>query len=516
MTTALVVLLVAGAASIGYVVGRRRAPRHQGGVGTTLFEHSPVGIFKYDAHSRITDCNEAMVRIIGSPRDVLIGLDLSTLKDQRIRPALDEALAGREGLYEGPYDTTTSDRTIWTELRTAPVRDDQGRLAGAVGLVQDRSGQHRLEQQLVRAQKLESVGRLAGGIAHDFKNLLTAISAYADLAGTSIDPQHVAQEDLREIRLTTERATKLVRQLLAFARREPSEPRVLDLNLLIDDLTDLLRRLLGGEVAVETELGSDVGLVRADAGQVEQVLVNLAVNARDATAGGGRVTIRTENHTVDRHTAVHGGLLHPGEYVRIDVQDTGAGMDEEVLQHVFEPFFSTKNPEIGTGLGLATCFGIVMQNNGRIDVLSRPGAGTTFRVFLPRIDPSSPVPGLIQLPRGTERILLAEDDPETRRLVTGQLESHGYTVVACGDGAEALDRAASPAPDLVVTDLVMPKMGGLDLVGRLRRTRPDLPAVFMSGFEAPPGFPEAFLAKPFTASQLLVEVRTVLDGTRVG
>ena len=413
-----------------------------------------------------------------------------------------------------------------------PLRSLDGAILGAILVNQDISDQRaaqealrRSEEQLRHAQKMEAVGQLAGGIAHDFNNLLTGILSYADLMLQELRPGDPIRADLEQIRQAGDRAAALTRQLLAFSRRQVLQPRVLSLNASVTELDSMLRRLLGADVALETSLEDDLGTVLADPGQLEQVLVNLVVNARDAMPAGGRVGITTANLQLHGADDARGNGVRPGAYVTLSVSDTGMGMDVPTQARIFEPFFTTKAPGKGTGLGLSTVYGIVEQSGGHIAVESAPGQGATFTIFLPR-HLGENAPGFVprdrrSLPNGTETLLLVEDEEAVRTSVRRLLERQGYTVVEARHGADALrivDAADQPI-DLVLTDLVMPEMGGRELVDRLRARQPALKVLYMSGYTEravtvdgvmPPG--TGFMEKPFTVEQLSRRTRELLDG----
>jgi signal transduction histidine kinase len=377
-----------------------------------------------------------------------------------------------------------------------------------------------LQQDLARAQKLEAIGRLAGGVAHDFNNVLTAILGSAELLMMDTPPGEHAREEVEIIRDAAVRAQDLIRQLLAFSARQVLQPVVLDLNDLIRDLGRMLRRLIGEDLTLDTDLARDLGAVRADPGQVEQVLVNLAVNARDAMPDGGRLAIRTENVDV-----TDGGDVPAGPYALIEVTDTGTGMDAPTLARVFEPFFTTKERGKGTGLGLASVYGIVRQSGGHIAVTSTPGVGTSFRIHLPRVDApvdTSRAARVVSVPAaGTETLLVAEDEQMVRVLIRKVLEQAGYTVLLASGGAEALQLAARHAGpiQMLVTDVVMPGMNGRELARRLLELRPETKVLYLSGYAddaverhgvLDPG--TAFMQKPFSPGALASRVREVLGG----
>jgi two-component system, cell cycle sensor histidine kinase and response regulator CckA len=387
------------------------------------------------------------------------------------------------------------------------------------------TARRRLEEQYRQAQKMEAVGQLASGIAHDFNNLLTVINGYADLLLQSLPPADSSQELLEEIRRAGERAAGLTRQLLAFGRRQVLAPRVLDLNAVAADTEAMLRRVIGEDVRLATVPGPGLWPVRADPGQVEQVLLNLAVNARDAMPTGGRLTIETRNVELDDEYALAHAGAHPGPHVLLAVSDTGCGMTDEVKARIFEPFFTTKGPGRGTGLGLATVYGIVTQSGGHLGVDSEAGAGTTFRVYLPRAEGPVGEPkagsGAPAPRRGAETVLLVEDDPAVRALNRHVLAGCGYTVVEAGDGDEAWRAAVRHAGGpihLLVTDVVMPGQGGRALAERLLERHPGLKVLYVSGYTDDAVVRHGvlreamnFLQKPFTPTALAHRVREVLD-----
>jgi two-component system, cell cycle sensor histidine kinase and response regulator CckA len=411
---------------------------------------------------------------------------------------------------------------IWGLTTKVPVRDARGQIAGLVGISRDITARKRLEAQFRHAQKMEGIGRLAGGVAHDFNNLLTAITGYAELARDTLAPDDPLDGDLQAILDAANRATALTRQLLVFARKQVLEPQVLQLNELVLNLDKLLRRLIGEDIEFVTLPAPELWSVKADANQIEQILVNLAINARDAMPRGGKLTIEIANVLLDAaYVRQHMGARR-GSYVMLAVSDTGVGMPPEVQARVFEPFFTTKEAGKGTGLGLATCYGIVKQHGGSIWVYSEVGHGTTFKVYLPRTtevaddrrtDASPAVLG------GSETVLLVEDEGTVRQLATRVLRQLGYTVLEASDGVEALRVAGehSGMIDLLLTDVVMPQLGGAVLATRLRETYLRLKVLFMSGYTdqaivdhslLEPGV--AFLQKPFAPELLARRVREVL------
>jgi len=380
-----------------------------------------------------------------------------------------------------------------------------------------------LQAQLSQAQKMDAIGRLAGGIAHDFNNILTGITGYTEMLLASLRPADPLIDDIEEIRKSAGRASALTAQLLAFSRKQTIEPRVLDLNALIQHSSRMLRRLIGEDVELQFLPGSDLGRVRTDPVQVEQILVNLAVNARDAMPNGGRLSICTANIEVDAAFCQSRPDAQPGEYVVLTVEDNGCGMSPEVQQHLFEPFFTTKPKGKGTGLGLSTIYGIVQQNRGFLTVRSEVGNGTSWRVYLPRehadIDQPSPEP-VTAPPRGSETILMVEDEEMLRNLVRRILERQGYQVLSASGGQEAVAEAKRhPARiDLLLTDVIMPDANGKQVYEQLRLQRPDIKVLFMSGYTgdaiAQHGLFDLdlpFIQKPFTIRNLAARVREILD-----
>jgi len=379
-----------------------------------------------------------------------------------------------------------------------------------------------LQDQLQRARRLESVGQLAGGIAHDFNNILGVIMNYAEFVADELPPDSKAQADVEEIRRAAERAAALTRQLLIFSRREVVKPEVLYLRQVVADVENLLRRALGERVELKTRFGPERLPIEIDPGQLEQVLVNLAVNGRDAMPEGGRLLIEVELAELDEeYTYMHPGT-EPGRYVQLKVSDTGVGMDAETVDRVFEPFFTTKDD--GTGLGLATVYGIVTGAGGRLDVYSEPEIGTTVKIHLPVCEnepaAAEPVPGAAPNGKG-EVVLVVEDEPDVRRMAERILGKGGYTVIGTTEGARGIElcRGGEQPVDLLLTDVVMPEMLGTELVERVREIQPAMRVIYMSGYShevlAPQALTEnddsAFIEKPFSARALLGVVRELLD-----
>jgi PAS domain S-box-containing protein len=420
---------------------------------------------------------------------------------------------------------------VWKEHRANAVRDAAGRVVALEGLVVDVTERKRAEeslrqtqQQLLMAQKMEAVGRLAGGVAHDFNNLLNVITGYAEMLGRTLGAEHAARPKLEQILKAADRASAVTRQLLAFSRRQVLQPRIVDINGVVSDLEKSLLRLIGEDVELATRLAPDLGWVKVDPGQLEQVVMNLAVNARDAMPQGGRLTIATDNVDFDVPYTLAHEPAQPGRYVMLAVSDTGVGIDPEVRAHIFEPFFTTKPAGKGTGLGLATVYGIVKQSGGYIWVYSEPGQGTTFKIYLPRVDAPVTSGGAAVLhpqpARGHETVLLVEDQAEVRELAREALTELGYRVLVAAGPEEALriEQAFPETIELLLTDVVMPRASGRQLAEELRARRAGLRVLYMSGYTsdivASHGVLDAgvqLLEKPFTLEALARKVREALE-----
>ncbi|HEY2517855.1 MAG TPA: ATP-binding protein, partial [Polyangiaceae bacterium] len=402
-----------------------------------------------------------------------------------------------------------------------------GAVAGAVAVrVRGRRAEEtsrNLEDQLRQSQKMEAVGRLAGGVAHDFNNMLSVVLSYSDMMIADLKKGDPIRDDILEIRRAGQRAAELTRQLLMFSRQQVVEPRVLDLNGVLSSMGKMLERLVGEDVELTSVPAPSLGYVRVDPGSIEQVIMNLVVNARDAMPTGGRVTIETANAMIDEEYATSHLGAKPGAYVMISVSDTGTGMDKTTLARIFEPFFTTKEKGKGTGLGLSTVFGIVQQCDGSVWVYSEPGVGTTFKVYVPRVDAVVDEFRVQQAPakvRGTETVLLVEDEEQVRDVARGILRRHGYTVLEARNAGEALllcERHPEPI-HLLLSDVVMPQMSGPDLAQRLVRLRPDMKVLCMSGYTDDAAVRHgvvdanlAYLQKPLTVEMLTRKVREVLD-----
>jgi PAS domain S-box-containing protein len=490
------------------------------GVRDVIFSMSPQG--------ELTSLNAAFEEITGWPRADWLGREFIGLLHPDDAPKALTLL--RAVLLDLPRETaelrvrTRRGDLVVGEFRTSVQRKD-GQVVAVLGIVRDITGRLQLEGQLRQAQKMEAVGQLAGGVAHDFNNLLSAIIGYSQLLHSDLAPDDRRREDVEEILNAADRATVLTRQLLAFSRRQVLQPKVVSLNKVVAGAEKLLRRLIGEDVALVTRCDPDLGAVLADEGQLEQVIINLAVNARDAMPEGG--TLRIETSNVDAETRAPSaelGGMPPGAYVLLTVSDTGIGMDDETRARVFEPFFTTKPEGRGTGLGLSTVFGIAQQSAGFITVASVPKHGTTFSIYLPRVQAdvaTSEAPATrAATPPGTETILLVEDEAAVRSVTSKLLRRQGYAVLQAPDGLSALRLAATTeAPiALLITDVVMPTLSGPALAEQLTAQRPQLKVLYVSGYAdnavlrhgvLEPGI--HFLQKPFNADSLASKVREILD-----
>jgi PAS domain S-box-containing protein len=506
---------------------------------SATLESTTDGILVVDLTGRIVSLNRKFASMWGIPQEILDARDddraiafvLSQLEDP------DAFVAKVRGLYAQPeaesFDVLRFKDGRVFERYSMPQRID-GTSVGRVWSFRDVTARIRAEaalreseDQLRQSQKMDAIGRLAGGVAHDFNNLLTVILGYGEQLQERLGADHPLRESVEEIQSAAGRAAALTRQLLAFSRKQMLAPRVLDLNAILAGTGELLRRLIGEDIELDVRLAPGLGPVHADEHQMQQVIMNLAINARDAMPQGGRLTLATADAGLDEEEARRLAPVPPGRYVTLTVRDTGVGMDADTRARVFEPFFTTKELGKGTGLGLATVYGIVRQTGGYIRVTSEPGRGSEFRVFLPRHDASVPAPaagsppaGAERLPSGSETVLLVENEPMVLELMRGTLERHGYRVLAAGSGDEGLALAAAHAAplDLLVSDVVMPGLRGPDLAARLASAHPRLGVLFISGYaddallrDAVRDGQSAFLQKPFTREALLLKVREVLD-----
>jgi PAS domain S-box-containing protein len=480
-----------------------------------------------DLKGNILYVNPAFEEVTGYTRAEALGQNPRMLKSGEhdaafYRALWDTVVSGKT--WRGRLLNRAKDGTRYTEEASiSPVHNASGAIVSYVAVKRDITHDLALEAQLLQSQKMEGIGRLAGGVAHDFNNLLSVVLGSAEFALESLREDDPLREELLEIQKAGLRAASLTRQLLAFSRKQVLQPKPLQLNDVVGDLEKMLRRVLGEDIDLVQDLAEDLGQITADPGQIEQVIVNLAVNSRDAMPDGGKLTITTANvdFTAGQTEAPAGAA--PGPYVMVSVEDTGAGMDEETIARIFEPFFTTKEAGKGTGLGLSTVYGIVKQSGGVVDVASKPGAGTTFSVYLPREVACGPlVRSTAPATRlgGTETILVVEDDEAVRGLAKRILEAAGYTVLTAANGQEALYICERPGltVHLVLTDVVMPEMSGRVFIEQLGKLRSELKVVYMSGYTDDAivhhrvlDSDAHFIGKPLTRVELMRKVRDALD-----
>jgi len=505
----------------------RRARRESEASYRTLVQEAPLGIYRSTPAGRFLSANTALARILGydSPDD-LLALEMATdvYADAEERRRLIEQDTYTDQVYDELEATwKKKDGTrIRVQLSVRAHRSPEGQVEYYEAFVRDITAQRQLEAQLAQAQKMEAIGRLAGGVAHDFNNLLTVILSYSELLLQDLPAEAPNRDDIEQIRKAANGASELTRQLLAFSRQQVLQPKVVDLNAAVSSIERLLARVLREDIHLECSLAVDAGTVKVDPGQLEQVIMNLAVNARDAMPNGGRVTIETANVDIDETYVEAHALAAPGRYVMLAVTDTGMGMDAATQARIFEPFFTTKEVGKGTGLGLATVQGIVQQSGGFIWVYSEPDHGTVFKVYLPRVDapPSKAEDVAGDRLRGTETVLVVEDMAAVRAVTCQMLKRFGFTVHDAADGTTALQlaQAIDQPIDLLLTDVVMPDINGRELAKQCQQVRPRMKVLFMSGYTDDAvvrhGILQegiAYLQKPFTPTSLVRKVREVLD-----
>ncbi len=508
----------------------------------SVLNHLNAGVVAHAADTRIRVCNPMACELLGLTMDQMIGVaaldpQWMFLREDGSPMPLEEypvsVVLGTRSVLKNlvvGVKRPALDDLVWVLCNGFPVLDEQGELQLAIitfiditGRKQAEQEREKLEAQLRHAIKMEAIGRLAGGVAHDFNNILTTISGNAELAQMALGPRHPQQEELKAILQGSARAAELTRQLLSFARKQIIQPRVVQPNKILSQSEKMLRRLIGEDVELVFFPGRDLRNIRSDPGQIDQILVNLAVNARDAMPRGGRLSIETANVTLEDEPYPMGEGPVSGEFVMLAISDDGSGMDAATKEHIFEPFFSTKGAGEGTGLGLSTVYGIVRQNGGIIKVYSEPEQGTTFKIYFPAVleeaDPiAAPATGTV--PRGSETILLVEDDVTVRELARKILSGHGYIVLEAAQADEAilLSQRFSGPIHLLLSDVVMPGINGRELAEQLKADRPQLEALFMSGYTenviAHHGVLDEgthFIQKPFTVRSLTLVVRELLD-----
>lgn len=508
-----------------------------------LFDEAPVGIVILDLDGTIADCNRAFLKLIGGHRDSILGTPFA---DRIVRGDRDDVTSGLSKIVMGTaraaqFDARlpgSDERELYTSLYASRMADEAGEISGLVLHFIDTTEQKSLEVQFTQSQKMQAVGQLAGGVAHDFNNLLTAMIGFCDLLLTRHPPDDPSFADIQQIRQNANRATNLVRQLLAFSRQQTLTPERLDVTEILSDLASLLSRLIGETVDIQFEHGPDLPPVEADRGQLDQVIINLAVNARDAMPGGGSLTVRTRATVLGAPVQRGDERIPAGRYVVIEVSDTGTGIAKKDMDHIFEPFFSTKEVGAGTGLGLSTVHGIVHQSGGYIFVDSAIGEGTTFTIHLPEAEgadqPEAAAGGAQATDEGpgaeaeegdlTGRgtVLLVEDEDAVRMFGVRALRLKGYTVLEADNGETALDviNATDETIDLIISDVIMPGMDGHTLVNLVRHELPAVKVILMSGYaddvfqgEIDRDDSIAFLGKPFSLKQLAGKVKEVMNGT---
>jgi len=496
----------------------------------TIFERTAVGIALIDIEGRLMECNPALQEMLGYKKEELLTRVFSELihmEDEAVDSDLyKKLLSGKQDHYQVEKRYVRKDGgVVWGRVNVSLVRDAGGHPQYSIHMVENINEWKQLETQFLQSQKMETVGRLAGGIAHDLNNLLTILIGYSQLSLLGLKEGDPLKGNLQEIKSATDRAAQLTHQLLAFSRRQVLDMRVLDLNTIVRGLEKMLRRIIGEDIELITNLAEGLGRVKTDSGQIEQVLLNLVVNAKDAMSDGGKLILETNHVELDENYARTHINVIPGRYVLLSVSDTGCGMSPEVKERIFDPFFTTKGKDKGTGLGLSTVYGIVKQSGGNIWVYSELGQGTTFKIYLPRVEEETDAfpekDGVDDLPRGSEIVLLVEDDPSVRSLAARVLREQGYTVLEAANGEEAMHIAHEPIIKeihLLLTDVVMPQMGGKQLVERFKAIYPSVKILFISGYtdkavthQVLLGSEFPFLQKPFSPTALVKKVREVLD-----
>jgi len=505
-----------------------------------FYDETPVGYHELDTRGRITRVNRRELEMLGYITEEMLGKPVWTffVEEDTVRHVTTAKLSGDVSFHD-TFERTyrRKDGTVLSVLiRDRLLRDKSGRITGIRSAVEDITERRRTEEALQKSeeqlrqwQRVEAIGRLAGGVAHDFNNLLMTIKGSGELLLNAFDRRDPRREEVEEILKAGERATSLTRQLLAFGRRQVLQPQVLDLNSLVINMDKLLRRLIGEDIQLATILGPELWSVKVDPGMIEQALMNLVVNSRDAMPSGGKLTIETANVLHDEEYASRHISMKPGCYVMVAVSDNGCGMDKETQSHLFEPFFTTKEKGKGSGLGLSTVYGIIKQSGGNIWAYSEPGQGTTFKIYLPRAEKTARVykpktrPSMV--PGGTETILLVEDEEAVRTMVSKILKNKGYAVLEAAHSKEAFEICEQHEGPihLMVTDVIMPQMSGRELAEHLVPLLPKMKVLYMSGYPdntivqhgvLEPG--TAFLQKPFTLNALEQKVREILDGVPPG
>ena len=500
-----------------------------------VYDEAPVGYHELDGEGRIIRVNRRELEMLDYTQQELLGHPVwkFVVEEEMTRQVIMAKIAGDISFHE-TFERTYRRKdgtTLPVLIEDRVIRDKKGGITGIRSMIEDITERRRAEEALKKSeeqlrqwQRVEAIGRLAGGVAHDFNNLLMTIKGCSELLLRELDSNNPRREEVEEIRKAAERATALTRQLLAFGRRQVLQPQVLDLNEVVANMDRMLQRLIGEDIQLLTVLDPELWPVKVDPGQIEQVIMNLAVNARDAMPGGGKLTIETANVVLDEDYARRHVSVKPGPCVMLAVTDNGCGMDQETQSHLFEPFFTTKKTGEGTGLGLSTVYGIIKQSGGNIWAYSELRQGTTFKIYLPRVEEAvktyKPKVAPTASPGGSETILLVEDEEAVRTIVSKILQNKGYTVLEAHHGPEALEicQAHEGPIHLMVTDVIMPHMSGRELAERLTISRPEVRVLFMSGYpdnaivhHGVLGAGTAFLQKPFTLNALEGKVRELLD-----
>ena len=497
----------------------------------SIVETSQEGIFIINSNYKIIYCNREMTQILGRQEPEIVGHNFQEFLDAESIPIVEDRYRRRQRGENVParYQfkiVRGSGEVRWVEI-SASVINENTPDAQSIATILDITDQIKLQEQFLQAQKMEAIGRLAGGVAHDFNNILTAINGYAQLILSEMKPDNSFREDIEEIYKAGHRAANITRQLLAFSRRQVLEPKIISLNDVINESQKMIQRVIGEDVDLVFHADENLGTVYVDPGQIDQILLNLAINAKDAMPEGGQLIVETSNALLTEDYTRNHINVKPGDYVLLAVTDTGAGMTKEIVNHIFEPFFTTKEKGRGTGLGLSTVYGIVKQSGGIIWVYSEPGKGTTFKIYFPRVNYSSEEIGLNEFSqkdlRGTETILIVEDEQTVLEVASRSLEKLGYKILMANNGQEALKivQNYSERIHLILTDVVMPKISGYKLIQKVKKIRSDFKVLFMSGYPdrtiTTNGFLKsglAFIQKPFTPKGIAKKVRDVLNAQK--
>ena len=507
----------------------------------SAFYGAVTGMALTSTEGRFLRVNRSLCEMLGYTVAELLGKSFQTIVHpddlQGSQKLLETLMNGARPAQMEKRFVHKNGGTVWAYWSVSPLRDPMGGPLYFLSQIHDLTENKRTEEalrqsedQLHKAQKMEAIGRLAGGVAHDFNNILTVISGYATMLSKKLEGNPTLQHEADEIQASSERAATLTRQLLALSRKQLLNPKVLDLNTVVRGVEKMLRRLIGEDIELRMQLDEKIGHVKVDPGQIEQVILNLTINARDAMPSGGKLTIQTTSVAQDRASRLSDGGIPAGNYTVFIVSDTGIGMSDEVKRHLFEPFFTTKGRDKGTGLGLATCHGIIKQSGGYIHVYSEMGHGTAFRIYLPvaagAADDIKPTARAGAVQRGSETVLLVEDEDPVREFTVHLLREAGYTVLEARNGADALrvlEEQANRKIDVMVTDVIMPKMGGKELADQIKRLRPDTRILFISGYTGDAldnsGVLQsgaAFLEKPFSATRLTQKIREVVENGSLG